>query len=707
MGRLRWACGCLAVAMLAVPRSAYASAVDATGQEQNIGEALELLRDPSGAMTAEEASNEHFEPSTSLHPNFGFADATVWARVTLRSRDPRPADLVLDVAREWVNEVDLWRISAGHPEHIASTGAKVPVRQRAIPVERAVVPISLDREETYLIRVRTQGPLDLLATLAPRRDYLTEHVTMMLFFGGYYAVLLGIAAYSLILFANLRDRLQAGVAILLTSYALVEMCAHGHLSRLLPGGAGWFELDGLGLAFAVFSPTITFLAREVSHAKGKWLSTAGWSGAALCVASVSFKFAILTLLGVLLAVGATLVACVIALRSRATHATQFTIAVGAFAVSMLVTFLTLVGWLPARPANEYGNHVGATVMSVLLSLIVADSIRVARAELGRRASEVAGLNEELRFQVAARSRELVDILARQQAAFSTEAIKQGDVFEGRYRVEAFLGNGGMGSVYEVQRTSDARRCALKVVTSARSGAEAARIAREAEIGAHVRHPNLLQILDVGVARHGPYLVMELVPGGSLDAHQERWEDVRWVLRILRGTAAGLAELHAAKIVHRDLKPANVLLDGDVPKLADFGIARLSDLAGSDVDVLDATVDAAAIARVPRLTEAHALMGTPLYMAPESALGAAATSYPVDVFAFGVMAIEMLSKRHPFDELPVLAALAGKPHPAHRSVTNVDEELARSLDACLDADAKNRPTMADMLRLLMTAQGRAS
>jgi len=87
------------------------------------------------------------------------------------------------------------------------------------------------------------------------------------------------------------------------------------------------------------------------------------------------------------------------------------------------------------------------------------------------------------------------------------------------------------------------------------------------------------------------------------------------------------------------------------------------------------------------------------MAPESARGANTTSAAGDVFAFGVMAIEMLEQRHPFDELPVLAALSGRPHPEHRSTTRAGEALSRALDACLAANPKERPTIDALLALL--------
>jgi hypothetical protein len=682
--------------LLTVGRSAEARVVDVNGSDQELRDEIELFRDPTRALDAERVAAKPFEVMAS-RANFGFTSDAIWLRVTLHNPRSAALDLVLDVAREWVEVVELWRLDPAEPPIlVTTTGARIPLTERAVAVERAVVPVHLEANATttYLVRVVTKGPLAIRALLATRQDYLNRQGTSELFFGGYYAILLGIAAFSLILFANLRDRLQAGIAGVLVSYALVEMCGHGHLSRLFPPGAGWLELNGLSVAFGGFSVATTFVSSEVSRIRSSWLRASGWCGAALCLSAAVTRTGMLTMFGVVLPMVATIVSCGLALRARRAHAWAFTIAMGVFTIPYTVTLLTVVGLLPAYATNEYANHAGAVTMSVLLSLIVANSINRAQVEIGQRAAEITTLNDELRFQVAARSRELVDVLARQARTFSSELIKQGDVFEERYRVVSFLGHGGMGSVYEVCRISDERRCALKVVTSARTGAEAARIAREAEIGARIVHPNLVQILDVGVAQHGPYLVMELVTGGALDSRRDRWGDAPWVLGVLRGVADGLEHLHRSRVVHRDLKPSNVLLEDQVAKVADFGIARASE---APLDVTGPTVDLRNVAETPQLTDTHGLVGTPLYMAPENARGE--TGFAVDVFAFGVMALELLSHQYPFDELPILAALAGHPHPPHRRATNVEEGLARVLDACVEADPNRRPTISEVAAVL--------
>src|SRR6185437_10567411 len=161
-------------------------------------------------------------------------------------------------------------------------------------------------------------------------------------------------------------------------------------------------------------------------------------------------------------------------------------------------------------------------------------------------------------------------------------LSPGTRFDARYEIVRALGEGGMGAVYEVRRLTDGQSLALKVVTGPISRTSAQRFAREAEIGARLRHENLVPIVDVGISPQGaPFLVMELVKGAPLEARrQERFGDASWAIPILRQIAHGLAALHDADVVHRDLKPGNVLLSGDdespLVRIADFGISRMNE-----------------------------------------------------------------------------------------------------------------------------------
>jgi serine/threonine protein kinase len=215
----------------------------------------------------------------------------------------------------------------------------------------------------------------------------------------------------------------------------------------------------------------------------------------------------------------------------------------------------------------------------------------------------------------------------------------------------------------------------------------------------------VSIVDVGVARGGtPFLVMELIRGGSIEDHRERFGNVAWALPLLAGIARGLSALHRAHIVHRDLKPANVLLEGDgqrlTAKLADFGFALVHTLEGAagDIEVMGMTPSANAIGDAVVLTHAGAIVGTPAYMAPEAARGARLVGPPSDVFAFGLMACEMLTGRKAFEEVPVRAVLAGRV-PARKTIiggSSIPRPLASALECCLALDPPLRSSVDQVL-----------
>src|SRR6185437_1920440 len=125
--------------------------------------------------------------------------------------------------------------------------------------------------------------------------------------------------------------------------------------------------------------------------------------------------------------------------------------------------------------------------------------------------------EELRRDVAARSKQLADALAR-LAQTRVEPLTKGGTVEGKYRIVRALGAGGMGTVHEVERITDGRRMALKTLRGRVDTEAMARFAREAQLAAELFHPNLVPVHDVGVTSAGTlFLVMELVDGGSLEA----------------------------------------------------------------------------------------------------------------------------------------------------------------------------------------------
>jgi hypothetical protein len=307
--------------------------------------------------------------------------------------------------------------------------------------------------------------------------------------------------------------------------------------------------------------------------------------------------------------------------------------------------------------------------------------RIIEAQKARIEQAEAALQRELSHQVAQRSRELGAALAQKDVPSAAMQVAPGTRFDARYEIVRALGQGGMGAVYEVRRLTDGQSLALKVVTGAISRTSAQRFAREAEIGARLRHANLVPIVDVGVSPQGaPFLVMELVKGASLEERRERFGDTTWAMPILRQIACGLAALHGADVVHRDLKPANVLLSGEesslLARIADFGISRIDEAA-------DGSAPTAA-----KLTATNGMIGTPVYMAPELAAGRAADA-AADIFAFGIVAYELLSGRPPFAMPPVILAMAGQAIPPPPGIA--PEIVLR----CLLADPKARPCAEDL------------
>jgi hypothetical protein len=362
----------------------------------------------------------------------------------------------------------------------------------------------------------------------------------------------------------------------------------------------------------------------------------------------------------------------------------------------IVLAVLLLGTLMIAP-DLYGLGVGVsliggvhTISLGVILFVIAISLMLARHHVAR-AKALERVADELRRQVAERSRELADALARLAHA-PAAALEADRVIDGRYRVVRKLGAGGMGAVYEVDR--DGQRLALKTLRGRVDAEQLSRFAREAQIAAELDHPNLLPVLDVGIADGAMFLVMPLVDGGSIENHRKKFGDAEWARPLVRQIAKGLGALHARGIVHRDLKPANILLAGATPRIADFGLSSLRAQDGlSDTLPSGDSALADTAAQITPLTRAGDLFGTPAYMAPELATGAHDPKPSSDVFAFGLIAYELLTGTTAFVEPPLVARLDGRP-PAPRARDGVDPLIAR----CLDLDPTKRPTAAELAQL---------
>ena len=271
---------------------------------------------------------------------------------------------------------------------------------------------------------------------------------------------------------------------------------------------------------------------------------------------------------------------------------------------------------------------------------------------------------------------MTDALARLQGALAD-----------RYLIERELGQGGMATVYLAHDLKHDRAVALKVLRpelAATLGPE--RFHREIQIAAQLQHPNILPLLDSGEAAGFLYYAMPFVEGHSLRERlaKEGELPVPEAARILRDVADALSAAHVKGVVHRDIKPENVLLTGRHALVADFGVAKaVSEATGRQT-----------------LTMAGVALGTPTYMAPEQAAASPHVDHRADIYAFGVMAYEMLTGRPPFSAPTPQALLAAHVTEPPLEVTQrratIPGPLAQLIMRCLAKMAADRPQTAEEL-----------
>jgi serine/threonine protein kinase len=206
----------------------------------------------------------------------------------------------------------------------------------------------------------------------------------------------------------------------------------------------------------------------------------------------------------------------------------------------------------------------------------------------------------------------------------TREIRRGEVFADRYRVIRRLGSGGMATVWLAEDERLGRDVAIKRLNTDAPEESLARFRREARLGATLNHPNFVSVFDTIATDEGALIVMEYVPGESLEDLSKRGPlDPDRVVAILRQAADALDHAHSHGVVHRDIKPANILVrdDGTV-KLADLGIAR----------AIDAT----------QITAEGKVIGTVAYMAPERFEAAGRGGPASDVYSLAAVAYELLA-----------------------------------------------------------------
>ena len=271
----------------------------------------------------------------------------------------------------------------------------------------------------------------------------------------------------------------------------------------------------------------------------------------------------------------------------------------------------------------------------------------------------------------------------------TPLLSPGDVVDGRYRIEAFLGGGGMASIYRATHLVLEQPVAIKVICPLirQVPGMAQRFLREARAATQLKSEHVARVTDVGTMADGaPFMVMEYLEGRDLDtlvedAAETSVEDaVDYVLQ----ACEALGEVHGRGIVHRDLKPANLFLtrgaDGlPCVKLIDFGISR-SDSPLSPKDAI-------------ALTQPDTVMGSPRYMSPEQMESAGKADSRSDIYGIGAVLYELLTHKCPHEGETFLdiyaAATLGPPEPPSTHRGDVPRALDEVILRCLRIDPAER------------------
>lgn len=261
----------------------------------------------------------------------------------------------------------------------------------------------------------------------------------------------------------------------------------------------------------------------------------------------------------------------------------------------------------------------------------------------------------------------------------------------RYRLDTPIGRGATGQVWRAQRRDTGSVVAVKMLRSdlAEQPETVTRFVRERHALTRVRHPNVVRVLDLVIEGETLAIVMELVDGpdlrGMITAGRLPRDEA---LHLLAQVAAGLAAVHEAGIVHRDVKPENVLIGRRgataLARLTDFGLARV---AGDSP-----------------LTRSSRLMGTMAYLAPEIAAARAPTP-AADVYSFGVLAYELFAGRRPFDADNEAALMLAHIQQRPERPADLPDPLWRTVERCLRKDPEERPSAAELVRLLTGVDSR--
>jgi serine/threonine-protein kinase len=267
----------------------------------------------------------------------------------------------------------------------------------------------------------------------------------------------------------------------------------------------------------------------------------------------------------------------------------------------------------------------------------------------------------------------------------------GQVLENKYRVSRMLGGGAMGIVYEGYHLLLQKSVAIKVLRPELAALEELRDRFEAEAraAAAIGHPNIVTVTDMGQTPAGAlYFVMDRLRGETLGERLDKQGklDVASAARIILEVLGGLEAAHELRLVHRDLKPDNIFLarppgGREIAKILDFGIAKAL----------------ASVGRRSQGTRIGTTVGTPMYMAPEQAVGDPDIDARADLYSLGVILYQVLAGRPPFDgkdAVSVLSAVMMETPPELGSLCPAAPyELVRLVEAAMSRDRDRRPATA--------------
>ena len=255
----------------------------------------------------------------------------------------------------------------------------------------------------------------------------------------------------------------------------------------------------------------------------------------------------------------------------------------------------------------------------------------------------------------------------------------------RYRIIRELGGGGMSRVFLAEEIALGRLIVVKVLPADLAATVSMdRFRREIRFAAQLQHPHVVPLLSAGEIGGIPYFTMPYVEGESLRGELNRSGEfpVRRAVQVLREVASALAYAHAHGVIHRDIKPENILISGGSAMVTDFGVAK--------------ALHASTMPSADEISAAGVATGTPAYMSPEQIAADRSTDHRSDIYAFGLVAYELLTGSSPFAGRPAQAMLAAhmteKPEALIRR-RNVPSTLSHVVMHCLEKRPADRPQTA--------------